>query len=464
MTSPSAPSAIPAPTLATLLRLAWPIIISRSTQTVVGLCDALLVAPRGEDALAATTTGAMNVFALFILPLGVVFVVGSFAAQKYGQGDARGARRYAFYGLAVAAMAQLLCQAGIVATPAVLARLDYSDNVRGLMDEYMAARLLSGGAAIGMEALAGYYGGLGNTRRAMVASLVAMVLNVALCLLLIDGNLGFPALGVRGAAIASSIATWVAFLGLLGFFLLEGHWAGEMIPAGLAARELGRLLWFGLPSGLNWFFEFFSFNFFINVVVAGLGTRSLAAFMTVLQINSVSFMPAFGIASAGAILVGQSIGARRPDDVPGTLRITMLTAATWQGLVGLAYVAIPMILVRPFASDDPGAPALLDLAARMLALSAAWQLFDAAASTIAEALRAAGDTAFTMWARVAIAWGLFAPGAWISVHRFHGGEHVAVGWVVLYLGLLAGVLWLRFRTGAWRRIDLIGSGSPLPPG
>jgi MATE family multidrug resistance protein len=91
----------------------------------------------------------------------------------------------------------------------------------------------------------------------------------------------------------------------------------------------------------------------------------------------------------------------------------------------------------------------------MLLLSAAWQLFDAAAATLAEALRAAGDTAFTMWARIALAWLVFAPGSWISVHRLGGGEMVAVGWLVLYLGLLALLLWLRFRSGAWRRLELV---------
>jgi MATE family multidrug resistance protein len=91
----------------------------------------------------------------------------------------------------------------------------------------------------------------------------------------------------------------------------------------------------------------------------------------------------------------------------------------------------------------------------MLLLSVAWQLFDAGASVLAEALRAAGDTVFTLWARVAIAWLVFAPGSWISVRLLGGGDAVAVGWFVAYLALLAGVLLARFRSGAWRRIVLV---------
>ena len=68
------------------------------------------------------------------------------------------------------------------------------------------------------------------------------------------------------------------------------------------------------------------------------------AMLAVLQINSVSFMPAFGLATAGAIFVGQAIGAGKKDDVPRTVRLTMITCAVWEGAVGLCYLAIPAVL------------------------------------------------------------------------------------------------------------------------
>jgi MATE family multidrug resistance protein len=91
----------------------------------------------------------------------------------------------------------------------------------------------------------------------------------------------------------------------------------------------------------------------------------------------------------------------------------------------------------------------------MLLMSAAWQLFDAAASVLAESLRAAGDTAFPMWVRVALAWLVFAPGSFVSVRVLGAGDVVAVGWLVFYIFALALFLFLRFRSGAWRRIALV---------
>ena len=462
MTTARGPDAPPAAALAaerasavlgTLARLAWPIVVSRATQVVVGLSDAVMVAHLGPPSLAATTTGATNSYAAFILPMGVVFVVASFSSQLAGMGDRAGARRYGWYGLAVAAATELTVVAALPLVPTALAALPYAPDVRALLADYLRVRLLGAGAAVGIEALASYYGGLGNTRLPMRASVAAMLLNVAGNWLLIDGHLGAPALGVRGSALASVAATTIAFAGLVAVFVAQGRRQGT--PRPLALAELGRLLRFGLPSGFNWFFEFLAYAFFVNVIVTGLGTTSLAALMAVIQLNSVAFMPAFGIASAGAILVGQAIGAARRDAVPRLVLLTFAVACGWQLLAGLAYLALPDLLLAPFARDPPSAGAFLGVARRMLLLSAAWQVFDAAASTMGEALRAAGDTAFVLWLRVAIAWGAFAPASWLAVRVADGGELAAVASLVLYLALLAAGLFLRFRSGAWRRIRLV---------
>lgn len=460
MTGPTVSSAIPAPRLKGLLTLAWPIVISRASQVVVGVCDALMVAHLGDASLAATTTGAMDVFALLILPMGVAFIVSSFASQLFGKGDLAGARRYGYYGLALAVCAQLFCLGASFVTGPILNRLPYTPEVRELVGAYVRIRFLSGGAAVGIEALGNYYGGIGNTRLPMRANVVAMVLNVVGCFVLIDGRFGAPAMGVRGSALAGTLATSIAFVGLLARFILDGRKL-HLNRAPLSLREFGRMLRFGLPSGFNWFFEFMAFMFFVNVVVAGLGTTELAAMMTVLQVNSVAFMPAFGLASAGAILVGQAIGASHKDAVPPIVRLTFLTSAGWQALVGLTYVAMPGLVLAAFAREgDAGAP-LRAAGTPLLMLSAAWLLFDALATTLAEALRAAGDTAFTLWARLVIAWVVFVPGSYLSVRRLHWSERGAVSWMVVYLALLAAVLVIRFRRGAWRRIDLTHSEPPL---
>ncbi len=449
-----------------LLILAWPIVLARSAQAAIGFADAAMIAHLGEDALAATTTGALNSFGLMILPMGIVFIIQSFAAQLAGQRGLGGARRFAWYGLILAGLTQVLAIAAIPLIGLAVAQLNYTPAVQVLLTSYVSIRLLGVGAAVATEALGNWYGGLGDTRLSLLANVTAMITNIGLNWLLIYGHLGLPALGVEGAAIASVIATWLGLLVVVLVFA-RGYMPGAVVSA---VPGLGRLRWpeftrmlrFGLPNGLNWFLEFSAFLVFINLIFADLGTLAVAALMAVFQVNSISFMPAFGLSSAGAILVGQAIGAGEPDRVPGIVKRTILVAASWQGLVGLCYLLFPVPLMAIFAQDELSASELARLGAVLLAISAAWQLFDAAVMAISEALRAAGDTAWVLWARVGLAWAVWLPLSLWVIHGTGGGPPEATACMVVYFVALALAVAWRFRSGAWRRIDLTGTHEPRP--
>jgi len=448
--------------MATLLRLAWPIVLSRATQAVVGFSDAFLVAPLGEAPLAAVTTGAMDVLCLLMLPLGTMFIIQSFAAQLRGRGDLVAVGRYAHYGLFLSAAAGMI---GLLVVPLIgpgLGLIDYEPAVARDMEAYIAVRLYATFALVGNEALGNWYGGLGNTRVPLIASVLIMVSNVFLNYALIEPRFGLPGYGVAGSAWASTIATTLGFLLLLVCYLSRlGH---EVPKARLDFRwpELGRMLRFGLPSGINYFLEFAAFALFINVVVGHLGTTTLAAFNVVFQLNMLSFMPAFGVASAGAILVGEAIGRGQPERVPRLTGLALRFAGGWMLAVGLLYILAPTPFIRLFATGDVAAESLLEVGVLMLALSGVWQLFDAISMTITESLRAAGDTAWPMAARILLAWGVFTPGAWVAVMVLGGGPTAVMLSVILYLFILAALLGYRFLSGAWRKISLVGAGEPAP--
>ena len=445
-----------------LLTLAWPIVLARSAQAAIGFADAAMIAYLGKDALAATTTGALNTFGLMILPMGIVFIVQSFAAQLVGQKDIGGARRYAWYGLLLAALTQVLALAAIPLIGIGLAHSNYTPAVQTLMTGYIELRLLGIGAAVGIETLGNWYGGLGDTRLVLLANVTAMFVNIGLNWVLIYGHLGFAPMGVDGAAIASVIATWVGFA-VVAVVFLRGYMPGSVGPVVAGAGrlrwpEFTRMLRFGLPNGLNWFLEFSAFLIFVNLIFADLGTLAVAALMTVIQVNGIAFMPAFGLSSAGAILVGQAIGAGQHDLVPAIVRRTGVVAATWQGLVGVIYFVAPVPIMAMFAEGDGEAAELASLGAVLLAISAAWQLFDAAVMTISEALRAAGDTAWVLWARVGLAWLVWLPLSLWVVYGLGAGPPAATACFLVYFVTLTIAVGWRFRSGAWRHIDLTGHG------
>lgn len=450
-----------APTLRALLTLAWPVVLSRATQSVVGFTDAYMVAPLGEASLAATTTGALDIFTVILFPMGTVFILQSFAAQLRGRGEVDAIRRYARYGLVIAAASGVIGLLCIPLVAPVVGLLGLAPDVAAPLADYIAVRLLSVGAAVGLEALGNWYGGLGNTRLQMIASVVTMVANVFLCWLLIEPRFGLPGYGVIGSAAATTIATFIGFGVMAAAYALD---LGFALPRGdvrMRAGELLRVLRFGAPNGMNWLLEFAAFAIFMNAVVGALGTTALAALNVVIQVNSIAFMPAFGLASAGAILVGESIGRGRPDDVPRIVRMTLGAAGAWMGLMGLVNVAIPERIVALFAHDAGGVNGLVAIGAPMLAFSVLWQLFDAAGITLGEALRATGDTAWCMMVRLANAWIVFVPLAYVAVRVLHAGTTGAMMALMVYFAILAAALTLRFLSGRWRDIDLVGREEAL---
>jgi MATE family multidrug resistance protein len=172
-------------------------------------------------------------------------------------------------------------------------------------------------------------------------------------------------------------------------------------------------------------------------------------------------MPAFGITSAGAILAGQALGRGDHAGVLPVFRLTLGVAITWMVGVGLLYFVAPERILGWFASEGESTDILVGVGSTILLIIAAWQLFDATAMTLSETLRAAGDTAWTALARVVIAWLIFTPGAVVWVTVFGGGAVAATICMVVYLGLLSFAFAWRFRSGAWKRIDLTGTEPAL---
>jgi MATE family multidrug resistance protein len=296
----------------------------------------------------------------------------------------------------------------------------------------------------------------------MVVGVTTMIINVIGCYVLIEPRFGLPGYGVAGSAWAAVIATWSGFLVALAA-LLTGTGYREVVPIvkvpwrSLRKVEFLRVLRFGLPSGVNWFLEFSAFALFVNAIVTHLGTTTLAAFNVMIQINSVSFMPAFGLASAGAVLVGEAIGRRALSEVPRSVKLTIAVAAAWMLCVGTLYLLIPEHLVGLFTSrsgEDAGE--LLRIGTLMLMISAVWQMFDAIGMTLSEALRAAGDTTWCMVARIVLAWGCFVPGAWFAIFLRHGGIGSVMLALASYIGLSSLAFAFRFWQGRWRNIDLVG--------
>src|SRR5260221_7179574 len=138
------------------------------------------------------------------------------------------------------------------------------------------------------------------------------------------------------------MGTWLGFV-LIAIAFGRGWGTAPKpgTPLALSRREFGRVIRFGLPNGLNWMLEFTAFQLFVNVVVAGLGDTAVAALNVVIAINSLAFMPAFGLASAGAVLPRPTIGSGPPEQVWACVGFTVACANARGGARAVAFIPIP---------------------------------------------------------------------------------------------------------------------------
>lgn len=152
---------------------------------------------------------------------------------------------------------------------------------------------------------------IGKTRITMVTNITANLVNVCLNYVLINGKLGFPRLGVRGAAIATVCGTFVSCLMAFRFACHKGGYYHLGLPKfdRTTLQSLG-----SVGSGSVLESACLRIGFFITAkMVAGAGTAVFAAYQIVSQVSSLSFTLGDGVASAGTALVGQSLGAKRKD-------------------------------------------------------------------------------------------------------------------------------------------------------
>jgi putative MATE family efflux protein len=293
--------------------------------------------------------------------------------------------------------------------------------------------------------------GIGNTRVTMVCNLTANVTNIILCYLLIGGNLGFPQLGVNGAAIAMvggfAVSMVMAFLSLLrkDAYLrisFRDSWKPD-IPM------IKSILHIGVGSMIEQ--VALRVGFFVYArVVADLGTASFAAHQIASQLMVLSFTFAEGIGVATTSLVGQNLGKNRPD-----LSIMYGKIGQRMAIAIAVCISIISIVARHFfASLFTSDKAIIDLTANIVLILAMILPVQTSHIVMGGSLRGAGDVkyvAFTMLMTVTIIRPVFSI---VMVYVFHLG--LIGAWVAMVFDQVVRMILLfrRFSKGKWIGIDV----------
>lgn len=294
-----------------IIRISGPIVLGMLSYTVMGFVDRVMIGwLRSEEALAAVGSADIAAYTLSTLAMGFTSMTTAFVAQCYGQGNRPGCTRYTWQGIHLSLLAVVLAALLYPCTSPLFDSMGHAPAVVALEKAYFRIRLYGYYFVSLIAALSGFFQGIGRPEVTMYAALLGNAVNLVLNYLLIFGNCGFPALGLRGAATATVAAMIVQALFLMGVFLSRplrrayGTLRGWQ-PSLPMCRELIRV---GAPAALAMFLDVANWWIWISYIIGRFGPMQMAANAIALSFNSITFMPVIGIHQGIAAIVGQWIG------------------------------------------------------------------------------------------------------------------------------------------------------------
>lgn len=423
-----------------MLAIAAPVIANNLLTIGMQITDAVMAGRLSAHALAAISVGGSVYVPFFLLALGVLAALSPIGAQIYGAGHRReigaATRQAAWLALALAA----LLMAGFRFLEPVFGLAGVGEGLAPEAEAYIVAMSWGLPAIFFYLVLRFASEGMGHTRPMLYVALAAFAINIPLDYWFIYGGLGVPRMGAVGCGYASALAQWIMFAVMSAYVLLHRH---RYAPLALAARfdpprlaDLAAQLRLGLPIGVMLFAEVSLFGA-VALLMASFGTVTAAAHQIAIAVSSLSFMVPMGLATGISVVVGQAAGARRAREARRAGFVGIGFSLAFEFVSAALMLALREPIARLFTTD----PAVVDLAAELLILAAAFQLSDGLQVASAGALRGLKDTRAPMFITVVAYWGTGLPLAWAFGFRLGFGP-VGV-WTGLVAGLtVAGVLLL----------------------
>ena len=432
-----------------ILQLAWPAVVGNLLMSVVGIVGIKVVGTLGTQAVAAVTTGHR----IFFISQGILMALTAgttaMVARAWGAGDKDEAGRVTRASVVIGAVLSVL-----LAIPCMV----FADELVGIfkLDPQTLAEAadfirwisvfniaFSLSMVIGSAVRAA-----GDTITPLWIGAVTNVVNVFLLYGMVFGRFGFPAMGVRGAALASGIAFAVgAVISLVMWFkgwLIVGVGTGRS----LTSKRIGQLIRIGIPAGGEQFILQVGFVAFLYIV-AFYGTAPYAAYGIGVQLLSLSFVVGFGFAIAASTHVGQRLGALDPE---GAARSGW--RAMWLSVAAMTVIGALIIATAEFTAslmiDDPE---VIRLTVVFIYILGAVQPLMAMEFALGGALRGAGDTRFpmltTLTGLVVVRGSVAAIGAYLGLSV----EWIYAALIVDYVVKASMLAW-RFRQDRWKLIQI----------
>ncbi|MFO8060283.1 MAG: MATE family efflux transporter [Bacillota bacterium] len=435
-----------------IMGLAWPVVAEQALGTITHIIDMAMVGRLGATAIAAVGISLqpfMLAFALFgAVAMGTTAVVARDMGADRPRDASNALRQSLFLAMVLAILLGVL---GYLFAPGIINLMGPEPDVLALGVGYV--RWILPGMAFMLAAfmITGALRGAGDTMTPMKVNVVINVINPVLNYILIFGHLGFPAMGVNGAALATSLARGAGGIILLAL-VFSGRTVLTLQTAKLFHLDLNmirRILKVGMPAAIEQSVTRLGQLLFVRVV-ANLGTMAYAAHTIAINAESISYMPAFGFATASTAMVGQNLGAKNPAMAERSGWEAWKLAAVAMGVMMVVLLSIPELLMRIYTTDME----VISMGRDLLRVVAFAQIPMATFFVLAGGLRGAGDTRTMLYISAASIWLVRLTLAQVFVNVL--GKGITWVWAAMVADWFvrsALAAW-RFRSGRWKDIEV----------
>jgi len=427
-------------------------------ETAIGLVDTKLVGGLGAGALGGVGIATTLMYLSYSLVFGLMRGVKVRTTHAVGEGRELDGFVYARAGVLMGALIGFAVLLACRDVSPVLRWLGADAAIVPHARDFLAAITLGAPATCALAALIQHRQAIGDSRLPMVVGIAGNAFNALFAYALIYGRFGLPALGVRGAGYATA-TTEVLELAVMAAFLVRSERRARALASSAASSSAGAGSSFlsfrrasrdvaelGVPTGLQFGAEMLAFTAF-TAVIGGLGAHEIAGHQIALNVIRVSFLPGVAIAEAASVMVGTALGRRSLAEADAAAASAIKIAVGFMALCGVFFALGGSLVARFFASD----PAVVAIARRLLFVAAVFQVLDAVNLVLRGALRGAKDVRASALIGIAVIW-LCIPTAAFLLGKVAGLGALG-GWYgfVAETTVGAGLFWLRWKRGAWRK-------------
>ena len=436
-----------APVGRAVILLAVPMVVEMAMESIFAVADVFWVARLGADAVATVGLTESMMTLIYTAAMGLSIGATALVARRTGEHDREGASRAAgqsiLLGLFVAAGIALL---SAPLAPALLRVMGGSEELIGSGSGFTRIMLGGNATVLLLFLLNAVFRGAGDAAIAMRVLVVGNALNILLGPCFIFGLGPFPEMGVAGAAVATNIGRGTAVL-LQVATLARG---GGRVHVGLrhlrfdfaTMRTVVRL------SGLGTVQILIGTASYIGLVriISIFGSAALAGYTIGIRIIIFALLPAFGISNAAATMVGQNLGAGRPDRAERAVWTAARYNVIFLGSVGLVFLFGARAITGLFTTD----PLVQPYAESCLRIVSLGFVFYACGMVLTQSFNGAGDTWTPTYINLFVFWMFEIPLAWVLATRTTFGAHGVFIALTIAYSMLAVVSAVLFRRGKWK--------------